>query len=242
MKAIVSLSGGRDSSTLLAYAVDKFGADNVFAISFDYGSKHPEELECAKRIAEFYGIKEFKVVKIDPSIFDGSKSTLLEGRDEVSKDKTYAEIQKESVGKVDSYVPARNFLFSAYVAAFGESKVDEYDDDVVYYLGQHADDGVNGAYSDCTLEFTEAIARATEVSSCGRVRSESPFIRLTKADVIKKAIELGVPLEMTLSCYEPIVEDGVVRECGRCATCLDVKKSMEKLGLEYKPNVIDLRR
>lgn len=242
MKGIVSLSGGRDSSTLLAYVVEKLGAENVSAVSFDYGSKHPEELYCAKKIAEYYGIKEHLIIKIDPSVFNGSTSTLLEGRDDVQLDKTYAEIQKESEGKVDTYIPARNFLFSAYIAAFAESKVQQYDDDVIYFLGQHADDGAGGAYPDCTPEFTDAIALATKISSNGRVHSESPFIHMTKAEVIKLAVELNVPLDMTLSCYDPITtEDGVI-ECGRCATCLDVKNAMQSLGLEYKPSKIIMEK
>lgn len=242
MKAIVSLSGGRDSATLLAKVVKELGAENVFAISFDYGSKHPEELVCAKALADWYGIKEHKIVKIDPSIFSGSSSTLLEGREEVERDKTYAEITSEKNGKVDTYVPARNFLFSAYVAAFAESKADEYDEEVTCYLAQHADDALGGAYLDCTPEFTEAIARATEVSSEGRVHSESPFIRMNKTEVLELGIKLSVPYEKTLSCYEPIIEDdGVIRECGRCATCLDVKRAMEANGKEWMPTIVKMR-
>lgn len=236
MKGIVSLSGGRDSATLLAKVVKDLGAENVFTISFDYGSKHPQELECAKKLSSYYKVKEHKVVKIDPSIFDGSSSTLLDGRKEVERDKTYEEITKSKNGKVDTYVPARNFLFSAYIAAFAESKADEYNDKVIYYLAQHADDALGGAYPDCTPEFTKAIARATELSSEGRVKSESPFIHINKQEVLRLAIELGVPLDCTFSCYEPIETDEFAEECGRCATCLDVKRALEGNGKVYRPN------
>lgn len=239
MKGIVSLSGGRDSSTLLAKVVKDLGNENVFAISFEYGSKHPIELECAKRIAQHYGIKEHKIVTIDSNIFAGSHSTLLEGRETVEKGKTYDKIIEENgEGVVDTYVPARNFLFSAYACAYAESKADEYGDEVTYYLGQHADDSAGSAYPDCSPEFVEAMKKATTLSSSGKVKTESPFINWHKDDIIRLGIELGLPLEMTLSCYEPIDKDDYIEECGKCATCLDVKKAYEKLGLEYKPSKI----
>lgn len=239
MKGIVSLSGGRDSSTLLAKVVKELGAENVFAISFEYGSKHPIELECAKRIANYYGIKEHKIIQIDPDIFKGSSSTLLVGRNEVEKDRSYDQIiAEDGEGKVDTYVPARNFLFSAYACAYAESKADEYNDNVVYYLGQHADDAAGSAYPDCSPEFVEAMKRATEISSSGKVSTQSPFINLHKKDIIELGIELGLPLGMTLSCYEPIEDSVYIKECGRCATCLDVKKAYESLGRPYFPNRI----
>lgn len=239
MKGVVSLSGGRDSSALLAKVVKELGGENVFAISFDYGSKHPIELECAKRLARYYGAKEHKIVKISPDIFSGSRSTLLDGRASVERGKTYDEIIAENgEGAVDTYVPARNFLFSAYACAYAESKADEYNDMVTYFLGQHADDAAGNAYPDCSPEFVNAMKRATELSSSGRVRTESPFINWHKQDIIKLGLELGLPLEMTLSCYEPIDKGNYVEECGECATCLDVKKACKALGIEYKTNRI----
>ena len=241
MKAIVSLSGGRDSGTLLAKVVNELGAENVYAISFEYGSKHPAELECAKKLVEYYGIKEHKIITIDPTIFQGSTCTLLKGGDEVQKDMTYDQIiERDGEGQVDTYVPARNFLFSAYTCAYAECKAQETGDEVTYYLGQHADDAAGAAYPDCSPAFTETMAKATEISSEGRVHTVSPFINLHKSDIIELAIKLGLPLEYTLSCYDPIEKDGYVEECGRCATCLDVKKAMEKNGLEYKPTRIKI--
>lgn len=243
MKGIVSLSGGRDSGTLLAKVVSELGADNVYAISFEYGSKHPAEIECAKKLVEYYGIKEHKIINIDPSIFQGSTCTLLKGGGEVQKDMTYDEIiERDGEGQVDTYVPARNFLFSAYTCAYAESKAQETGDEVTYYLGQHADDIAGQAYSDCGIPFINTMKQATEISSEGRVHTESPFANLHKSDIIQLAIELELPLEYTLSCYDPIAfeKDGktYVQECGRCATCLDVKKAMEKNGLEYKPSTV----
>ena len=158
MKGIVSLSGGRDSSTLLAKVVKELGAQNVYAISFGYGSKHPAELECAKKITEYYGIKEHKIISIDPSIFKGSTCTMLEGGAEVQKDKSYDQIIKENgEGAVDTYVPARNFLFSAYTCAYAESKAQETGDEITYYLGQHADDIAGQAYPDAVAKGSKIL-------------------------------------------------------------------------------------
>ena len=245
MKAIVSLSGGRDSSTLLANAVKEYGPGNVYAISFEYGSKHPAELWCAKKIAEYYKIKEHKIINIDPSIFKGSTCTMLEGGGEVQKDMTYEEIiNQNGKGAVDTYVPARNFLFSAYTCAYAESKAQETGDEVTYFLGQHADDSAGSAYPDCSLEFIDTMEKATEISSSGKVHTESPFGSWHKSDIIQLALDLKVPLEYTLSCYDPeeveINGKKYIKECGRCATCLDVKKAMEKNGLEYKPTIVPI--
>ena len=147
MKCIVSLSGGRDSSTCLGLAVEKYGRENVSAIGFEYGSKHPQELEHAKLIANYYGVP-YKVVHIDPSIFEGSTCTMLEGSSEaVEKGKSYEEILNEKEGKVSTYVPARNTLFSAYTLAFAESLSEKNGgEQVSIMLGQHADD--SGYYVD----------------------------------------------------------------------------------------------
>ena len=95
MKIIVSLSGGRDSATCLGLAVDKYGAENVYAMGFEYGSTHPQELDCAKKIAEYYGVP-YQIVKIDPSIFSGSTCTMLQGHTKpIEKGKTYEQILAE---------------------------------------------------------------------------------------------------------------------------------------------------
>lgn len=245
MKCVVSLSGGRDSATCLGLAVNKYGAENVYAIGFEYGSTHPQELECAKKIAEYYNVP-YQIITINPEIFKGSTCTMLVGSEkEIQKGKTYEEILSEKEGKVDTYVPFRNGLFSAYVAARAESLVQEFNEDVVVMLGQHADDSgyyvdENGnemldeskaAYPDCTVSFVRAFEQVVKISSVGRVHYEAPFVKMHKWELIKIGMQLPkpVPYEMCLSCYDPIVhEDGSFEECGECATCLDVKINMEK--------------
>ena len=250
MKVIVSLSGGRDSATCLGLAVDKYGAENVYAMGFEYGSTHPQELECAKKIADYYGVP-YQVVTINPNIFNGSTCTMLKGSTkEIQKGKTYEEILSEKEGKVDTYVPFRNGLFSAFVAARAESLVQEFNEDVIIMLGQHADDSgyyidENGvehlddskaAYPDCSVNFVRAFENVVKISSVERVHYAAPFVKNHKWELIKCGLELKkpVPYELCLSCYDPIVkEDGSVEECMNCATCLDVientKKALESL-------------
>lgn len=246
MKCIVSLSGGRDSATCLGLAVDKFGAENVQAIGFEYGSTHPQELGAAKKIASYYGVP-YRVINIDPSIFSGSTCTMLKGSDrEVQKGKTYEEILAEKEGKVDTYVPARNTLFSAYTLAIAESLSQQFGNcEVTIMLGQHADDSgyyidENGnevlddskaAYPDCSTNFVNAFAEVARISSVGKVKYWAPFVKMHKWELIKVGLELKkrVPYEMCVSCYDPVVhEDGSFEECGLCATCLDVKANMNK--------------
>lgn len=252
MKCVVSLSGGRDSATCLGLAVEKFGAKNCYAMGFEYGSKHPQELGCAKKIADYYNVP-FQVVTIDPSIFKGSSSTLLKTGGQVELDKTYTEILSEKEGKVSTYVPARNTLFSAYVLARAESLSQEFNDEVAIILGQHADDSgfklndkgeevldaSKAAYPDCSIEFVNAFSKVAEISSVGKVHYWAPFISMHKWELIKTGMGLKkpVPYYMCMSCYDPVQDPktGEWKECGRCATCLDAKEAEDKA--EYKnPN------
>lgn len=249
MKCVVSLSGGRDSATCLGLAIEKYGKENVYTMGFEYGSTHPQELECAKKIAAYYEVP-YQIVKINPEIFKGSTCTMLQGATkEIQKGKTYEEILAEKEGKVDTYVPFRNGLFSAYVAARAESLVQEFNEDVVIMLGQHADDSgyyidENGnemldeskaAYPDCTKKFVEAFENVVKISSVGKVHYDAPFVTKHKWELLITGMTLSkpVPYNLCLSCYDPIVDEhGTVHECGKCATCLDVESNMKK-ALKY---------
>jgi len=170
MKCIVSLSGGRDSSTCLGLAVERYGKENVSAIGFEYGSKHPQELIAAQKIADYYGVP-YKVINIDPSIFEGSTCTMLKGaEEEVEKGRSYEEILAEKAGKVSTYVPARNTLFSAYTLAFAESLSEKTKEKVVIMLGQHADDSgyyvdENGAehLDDSKAAYPDAVRKGSKI-------------------------------------------------------------------------------
>jgi len=253
MKAIVSLSGGRDSATCLGVAVEKYGKENVFAMGFEYGSTHPQELEAAQKIADYYGVP-YQIVKIDPSIFEGSGCSMLESEGlSPEKGKTYEQLQAENEGKVATYVPARNTLFSAYVLAKAESLAQKYNDEVTIILGQHADDSgfyvdengvehldyTKSAYPDTSVEFVEAFAKVAEISSVGKVKYWSPFIKNHKYELLQIGSKLKkpVPYNLCISCYKPeLGEDGKYHECGLCATCLDTLKALKKAGLPEKLN------
>lgn len=210
MKALVLFSGGVDSTTCLGIAVDKYGAEEVLALSVYYGQKHSRELEAAEKITAYYGVKH---KKLDLAlIFVDSDCSLLKGSSKEIPKESYAEQLKETDGSpVSTYVPFRNGLFLSSAASIALSDGCE----VIYY-GAHSDDAAGNAYPDCSSEFNEAINRAIYLGSGCELRVEAPFIGLTKAQVVKKGLELGVPYELTWSCYE-----GGNKPCGKCGTCID---------------------
>lgn len=220
MKALVLFSGGVDSTTCLGIAVDKYGAEEVLALSVYYGQKHSRELEAAEKITAYYGVKH---KKLDLAlIFVDSDCSLLKGSSKEIPKESYAEQLKGTDGSpVSTYVPFRNGLFLSSAASIALSDGCE----VIYY-GAHSDDAAGNAYPDCSSEFNEAINRAIYLGSGCELRVEAPFIGLTKAQVVKKGLELGVPYELTWSCYE-----GGDKPCGKCGTCIDRAAAFAENGV-----------
>ncbi|MCI9408989.1 MAG: 7-cyano-7-deazaguanine synthase QueC [Oscillospiraceae bacterium] len=220
MKALVLFSGGVDSSTCLALAVQKYGAENVVALSVSYGQKHTKEISAADAVAGFYCTEH---IKLDLStIFKYSGCSLLEQSSEEIPHESYAEqLEKTEGAPVSTYVPFRNGLFIAAAASVALSK----DCGVILY-GAHADDSAGNAYPDCSSAFNEAMNKAVWEGSGGQVKLEAPFVGLSKAQVVKKGMELGVPYELTWSCYE-----GGDIPCGVCATCRDRLAAFEENGI-----------
>ena len=210
MKALVLFSGGVDSTTCLGIAVNRYGAEEVLALSVFYGQKHSRELKAAERIAARYGVE---LKRLDLAlIFAGSDCSLLSGSSAEIPKESYAEQLSETGGApVSTYVPFRNGLFLSSAASIALSRGCE----VIYY-GAHSDDAAGNAYPDCSSDFNDAINRAIYLGSGKQLRVEAPFIGLTKAQVVKKGLELGVPYELTWSCY-----DGGDEPCGKCGTCRD---------------------
>ncbi len=221
MKALVLFSGGVDSTTCLAIAVDKYGADEVLALSLYYGQKHSRELEAARKIAAHYGVKH---KELDLAlIFADSDCTLLKGSEGEIPKESYAEQLEKTDGKpVSTYVPFRNGLFLASAASIALSNGCE----EIYY-GAHSDDAAGNAYPDCSSEFNDAINRAIYLGSGGELRVTAPFIGMNKAQVIAKGLELGVPYELTWSCYE-----GGDKPCGVCGTCRDRIAAFRANGID----------
>ena len=220
MKALVLFSGGLDSTTCLALAVKKYGAENVIALSVYYGQKHDKEIKAAKSIAEYYGVT-LKTLDL-AAIFADSDCSLLAGAAADIPKESYAEQLAHTDGKpVSTYVPFRNGLFLASAASIALS-----DECGVIYYGAHSDDAAGNAYPDCSAEFNDAMNKAIFTGSGGQLRIEAPFVSLTKADVVRTGTELGVPYRMTWSCYE-----GGDKPCGVCGTCRDRLAAFAANGL-----------
>lgn len=209
-RALVLSSGGVDSTTLLAAAVKQFGAENVIALSVYYGQKHFKELEASDKTAGYYKTEH---IKLDLSaIFKYSDCSLLSGSNSAIPHETYADQLKKTDGApVSTYVPFRNGLFLSAAASVALSKGCS----VILY-GAHADDAAGNAYPDCSLDFVNAVNAAVWEGSGHQVRIEAPFARMNKAGIVKTGLELGVPYELTWSCYE-----GGDKPCGVCGTCRD---------------------
>ena len=221
MRALVLFSGGLDSTTALAMAIDKYGKDNVIALSISYGQKHKKEIEASNKIAKYYGIEH---IYLDlTKIFEYSNCSLLEKNNMDIPNGEYSEQLKENGGDtLSTYVPFRNGLFLSSAASIALSK----NCDIIYY-GAHSDDAALNAYPDCSKEFDDAINKAIYVGSGNKVRVEGPFVNLHKSDIVKIGTKLNVPYELTWSCY-----NGNDKACGKCGTCLDRIKAFEANGLK----------
>ncbi len=221
MKALVLLSGGVDSATCLAIAVKKHGAENVLVLSVSYGQKHSRELEAANKLAAHYGVRQ---KSIDLAlVFEGSDCSLLSGSNKEIPAEDYAKQLEASDGKpVSTYVPFRNGLFLSAAASVALSEGCS----EVYY-GAHSDDAAGNAYPDCSEEFNNAINTAIFIGSGKQLKVAAPFIGMSKAEVVKKGLELGVPFELTWSCYA-----GGEKPCGVCGTCRDRAKAFAANGVQ----------
>lgn len=204
-KAVILLSGGMDSTTVLAMATAQNYA--LYALSFAYGQRHTIEIESATHIARNYAVAEHRVVHIDLRAFGGS---ALTSNTDVPKDRAVEHAEDIPI----TYVPARNTIFLSYALAWAE------------VLGaQHIFIGVNAVdysgYPDCRPEFIKAFETlancATKAGVEGkRITIHTPLIDLSKAEIIQKGLELGVDYSITRSCYDP---DASGAACGHCDAC-----------------------
>src|SRR5438477_3322398 len=217
--AIILTSGGLDSTTCLAIARAE-GFEPLYSLSFDYGQRHRFELEAAKKIARVYGVKEHRLIQIDLRQF--GKSALTDDI-AVPKDRDERAMGREIP---ITYVPARNTIFLSYALAFAEVRQVH---DV--FIGVNAID--YSGYPDCRPEYVEAFERmanlATKMTVGGeKFRIHAPLIHLTKAQIIRRGVELGVDYSLTHSCYDP---DEKGRACGRCDSCLLRKRGFVEAGV-----------
>jgi 7-cyano-7-deazaguanine synthase len=217
--AIVLLSGGLDSATMLAIARSQ--DYETYALSFDYGQRHRLELDAAKKIAKSLGAKKHLIVKVDNQVFAGS---ALTDNVDVPKSRSEKEIGR---GIPATYVPARNTIFLAHALAWAETIPAGH-----IFIGANAID--YSGYPDCRPEFIavfETLANiATKAGVEGaRIQIHAPLIKMSKADIVRKAVELDVDLSLTNSCYDPL-PDGCA--CGQCDSCRLRQKGFREAGVK----------
>lgn len=218
--AVVLLSGGLDSATVLAIAKDQ-GFDPV-TLTFRYGQRHAAEIDVAARLAKKNNVKRHVVADIDLRAFGGS---ALTADIDVPKHRSDAEI---GTGIPITYVPARNTVFLSYALALAET-TQAYD----VFIGVNALD--YSGYPDCRPEFVKAFEDVMNLATKAGVEGARPFtlhtplIDMTKADIVKNGTALGVDYAETLSCYDPM-DDG--RHCGECDACHLRKKGFREAGLD----------
>jgi len=221
MKALVLSSGGVDSTTCLAMAVQKYGKENVITASLYYGQKHDKELQCARKIAEYYGVGHIEEDISTIMKYAGDVCSLIKGSSKEIQDLSYEDqIKNNDAGRVDSYVPFRNGLLLSIATAYADSLFPN--EDVKIYYGAHADDAAGQAYADCSPEFADAMNKAINIGTYGKISVERPLINMNKAQVVKEGLELNTPYELTWSCYK-----GGDKACGKCGTCRDRLKAFE---------------
>lgn len=219
MQAVVLLSGGLDSATVLAMA--RAEGRQCHALSVSYGQRHSAELEAARRLAARQGAASHTVAVSGVGAFGGSALTTNQ---EVPKDRNEGEME---AGIPSTYVPARNTVLLSYALALAEVKGAQ-----EIWCGVNAVD--YSGYPDCRPEFIaafEAMARLATKAGVegGELAIRCPLIRLKKTEIISAGLELGVDYGMTHSCYDP---DDQGRACGRCDACLIRKRAFEELGIK----------
>ncbi|MFO7992224.1 MAG: 7-cyano-7-deazaguanine synthase QueC [Thermoplasmata archaeon] len=216
-KCVVLLSGGLDSSTVLGIADEE--CDEIFCLTFRYGQKHDREIRSSEDLAQHYNVKDHIILDIP---LEGiSKSSLLKTGENIP-DREGEEIG----GDIPStYVPARNIILLSYALSYAESI-----DAQAIYIGANAVD--YSGYPDCRPEFFDAFEEMAEKGTKSGVEGKEieiryPLIDMTKGEIVKKADELNVPLELTWSCYK-----GGERACGKCDSCKLRLKGFREASLE----------
>jgi len=217
--AVVLLSGGLDSTTLAAVAREE--GFEPCTLTFSYGQRHDSEVEAARRVVRAFGIARHLVLPIDLRAIGGSALT-----DDIDVPKGRSSDEMGS-GIPITYVPARNTVFLSLALAWAEVLGSR---DI--YIGVNALD--YSGYPDCRPEYIEAFERVANLGTRagvegGRFRIHAPLVRMTKADIIRKGVSLGVDYAITHSCYDP-APDGAA--CGRCDSCILRRKGFREAGVE----------
>ncbi len=216
-KAVVLLSGGMDSTTLLHYVIQVLGVPEVYALSFVYGQKHARELEMAAWQANAARVKEHRQVDMGfmGSLLVGG-SALIDPDIEIPD---LSDLDANQLSQPPTYVPNRNMILLSIAAAWAESVGAE----IVYYGAQEHD---RYGYWDCTVDFVDGINDVLQLNRKQPVCVEAPFAPLSKAELLKIGADLGVDYAHTWSCYR-----GGERSCGSCPTCVERARAFDAVGM-----------
>ncbi|HEY5605970.1 MAG TPA: 7-cyano-7-deazaguanine synthase QueC [Thermoplasmata archaeon] len=216
--AIVLLSGGMDSATALA--LTKADGFDVIALTFDYGQRHRKEIDAARALAKHYRVRDHRIVSVDLAAIGGSALTDRSIR--VPEQRSLEEIGQ---GIPPTYVPARNTILLSYALGLAEATISR-----VIVIGANYQD--SSGYPDCRPEFYKAFQEVARLGTKRGVAGDvieirTPVIHMTKADIVRKGQELGVPWELTWSCYL-----GGAKACGVCDSCQLRLKGFREAGVK----------
>lgn len=233
-RAFVLLSGGLDSSTLLAMVVHDHQRDQIEGVSIDYGQRHKKEMRYALIQTQTWGV-DHAVITLPPSIMEGA---MLTDHEIAIPDVTYDQIK----GVSPTYVPFRNGLMLSLLTARAQRWIDAANKrwneaggravsmtpkpEAFVYFGAHAEDAQNWAYPDCTPEFIGAMTNAIYIGTYQQVRLMAPLMHASKAGIVRTGTTLGVNFANTWSCYA-----GEDAHCGRCPTCYARQKAFAEAGV-----------
>ncbi|MBI1820763.1 MAG: 7-cyano-7-deazaguanine synthase QueC [Nitrospirae bacterium] len=217
-KVVILVSGGLDSTTVLAISKEK--GEKIHALSFDYGQRHAIELESAKKITAYYKVSH-KIITIDLRQIGGSALT-----DDIAvpKDRNVTEM---SAAIPITYVPGRNTIFLSFAMAFAEITSSQ-----AVYIGANVLD--YSGYPDCRPDYLKAfeqmanLALATKEKNIPPLEIRTPLLYMTKGEIVKKGKALNIPFHLTHSCYDPLPTG---ESCGRCDSCLLRKKGFSEAGM-----------
>lgn len=220
-KGFVLLSGGIDSSTVLAHAIRDLDAQHVTAISIDYGQRHYKEIAAAKRVADYFDVAH------EMHTIEGIPKVMLTDPSAEVPNISY----KDIVGVSPTYVPFRNGQLISKVAGIAQHYVNQetekgYKCVARIYFGAHAEDAEGDAYPDCRLDFVGAMGAAVYIGTYHSVRLSAPLIEMNKAEIIAHGERLRVPWELTWSCYK-----GEELHCGICPTCRARRQGFARAGV-----------
>ena len=217
-RAVVLLSGGLDSGVTLALA--KEDGNDIYALTFDYGQKHAKEVESAKKLAEFYKAKKHLILRIP--LGEVAESALTTEDESVPEERS---VEEMTLTIPSTYVPGRNIVLLSYALSWAETVGAD-----SIYIGAHTQD--YSGYPDCRPEFLKAFQNAAKLGTRTGVEGREidlryPIIEMTKAQIVAKGSELGVPFELTWSCYK-----GGEKACGKCDSCQFRLRGFKEAGLE----------